>query len=258
MLSHEGKSMKYIIFLVLILLPKCVFSDDYYQFPLAVGESTYNLGNRIYLEPRFSRTELSTASFKQKGYLYGGKIGYDFICPNSIYFGLESSYMQGQLKGGLMQSTYSDFDIQARTGMTFGLMSIFNITPYIGMGYDWEKNEFSALEEDKISYCYGSVGFLSQFYFACYSLGLNFQARFPFLGSHSCEDEESHEHDSVSKKIQYLIEIPVNYYFIPALSLGLTPFYTYKNYSNSFSDTDWLASSKLHSYGLAFRVSFNF
>lgn len=240
------------LFLSSSLLAQCYeFESNLVQNPVS--------GNQFYLEPQITSATYKTSEIKQKGYLYGICGGFDFINYNAPYIGFESVFRSGKLKDKELKSKYTDYAFQAKIGMTLGTQNLYYLIPYAGVGYDNEKNNYNLPPVEKISYYYASVGCVSHAFLSPeLSFGVNLKLKFPFSGQHKVKNDEIDVNFSVSKKIQYLVEVPLTYWASKQLNVAAIPFYEYKNYNNNSVDTVWNSKAKMSQWGLGLRGTFCF
>lgn len=204
---------------------------------------------------------------KQDGLIYGFRAGYDRIERYKVYWGFDVLHASGTLDGksgagNCLKSHFSDTSVEGRTGYTLkskcGRKP--SLTPYVGIGYFVEKNNFSEPENRPIHFCtrylYASLGFLSQISL-CDRLdaGLNFKAKFPYDAkckvSHDPEEKDSTQ--AVKEKFHYRIELPMTYHpcvEIDQARISFVPFYELRQYGYHPNYPGDFLETKLHIYGL--------
>jgi hypothetical protein len=249
--------MKNYLFLLFALISNCAYADFTFENTLTVGNPV--TGNQLYLEPRISKATYQATDIKQNGYLYGIKGSYDLFVINAPYLGFEGSYMRGKIKGSDLESTYRDFLFEGKLGFTMGIPSAYSFSPYGGIGYEEEKNNYITTPIEQLKYYYFSLGLVSNFYLSPnISAGLNCKIKFPFSGDHDVKNDSIDTRVSISKKIQYLIEVPFTYWASNAMSISAVPFYENKKYNNTSVSTIWNSTAKMHQWGLGIRANFAF
>jgi hypothetical protein len=218
-----------------------------------------NTGNQLSLAPVVSRATYKANDVTQKGYLWGIKGQYDLLAFNGPYLGFETYYMRGKLKSGAVESTYRDFLFEGKIGLTMGIPSSYYFTPYAGVGYENERNDYTTVPIEKIDYYYVSAGVLSNLYLSPqFTAGLNLKVKFPFTGDHKVKNESVDTSLSVSKKIQYVIEVPFTYWASSNVSFSAVPYYESKKYNNNIISENWNTTAKMHQWGLALKAVFAF
>src|ERR1700733_6863002 len=172
--------MRTLFFLLLsICLPPILVAEDIFcELPtqrhhLAIGPEVYYL----------SRTRKQGTH--QDGWLCGGRLNYDYFGRYLFYFGCETAYANGNLKGHSgngtkIKSNFSDFMIEGRVGYTFQSKSAScaRFTPFIGYGQFIEWNNYvhptPLRYHFRNTFSYVLLGALCKvFPNRCTSLGLN-------------------------------------------------------------------------------------
>ena len=183
----------------------------------------------------------------QDGLVTGVRAGYDRIKRYKIYFGFDTLYATGKLDGksgagNCLKSDYTDISVEGRLGYTLKSKGNFcpSITPYAGLGYLVEKNNFTEPESTPIhfrtSYLYAAVGFLSQISLSDrFDLGLNFKAKYPYEArcrvTH--DPRQANSKQVINEKFQYRIELPITYKFLGCsddFRFSVVPFYELRQY----------------------------
>jgi hypothetical protein len=252
--------MKNYFLLLCYLFLGSLGAQECFQSSFALGNSgAFLSGNQLSISPEISTATYKAGEVKQKGYLYGIGGSYDLLVLNSPYLGFETYYMKGRLKGSGVESTYRDFLFEGKFGMTFGVPSAYFLTPYAGIGYENEKNDYTTTPIEKIDYYYISVGGLSSIYLSPqFTAGLNFKVKFPFTGDHKVKKEETDVNLSVSKRLQYVLEVPLTYWASPALAISAVPYYEYKNYNNNSIEENWNTKATMSQWGLTLKANLAF
>ena len=245
------------LFICLVIAIGEVSAQDY------VFESSVNsapiLGNKIYLEPRISRASYSTNDTTQTGYLYGINLGYDVFIYNAPYLGFEFDYISGTIKGDSLSSQYTDYSFEGRAGITLGTPCFYQLTPFLGTGYEKEKNDYKTTPIEKIDYYYISTGIFSQAWISPQlSIGFDLELKFPFHGNHKIKNDSCKINSSICHKMQYFLNVPVTYWASSQLSLSAVPFYQHKHYDNNCVGDAWKSNAKMSQWGLGLRVAYFF
>ncbi|MBA3721638.1 MAG: hypothetical protein H0W88_04480 [Parachlamydiaceae bacterium] len=208
---------------------------------------------------------------KQKGWVYGGRVGYDRIKRNRIYWGLDAVYAGGRLhghssKGSELKSNFYDANIEGRIGYTFQQKRSCRIfvTPFLGGGYGEETNNFvhpSPLTiHTQIKYGYVCGGFLSGMSVGCdWFIGLNFKAKYLIDAKNKISHDS--EFDDVTMRVknemQYRVELPVVYKWCYGFDFGVVPFYEYRHYGQQVNFPFDFIETKLNIYGATFKLIYN-
>jgi hypothetical protein len=191
-------------------------------------------------------TRTREGGIKQKGDLFGGFFLYERVKRYGWYLGAEGSYAKGTIKGSIddtfeLKSRFTDQWIEGRFGYTFQQKCgrRFAFTPYIGIGYAQEQNNFGSSSplplHFKTHFWYPFAGFRSQIN-VCehFVAGVNFRVRIPY--DPKCKVSNDPENENVSQnvgdKLQYRVEVPLTYYLpcYERLGVSVMPFYEYRPY----------------------------
>lgn len=201
----------------------------------------------LYIGPEWFHVERTkSGGTKQHGDIYGGRLGYDRLKRYGWYWGGDAYYASGDLKGHTgsganLKSRFKDWSLEGRFGYTFqykcGLQP--SITPFIGVGYFEEKNNFvdpsPIVAHFKIRAYYTVIGFLSSLYYDPFEVGLNFKAKWPF--DPRCKVTHDEDNLPMTQNITarwfYRVELPITFRFkpcSPAFAISGVPFYEFRNY----------------------------
>jgi hypothetical protein len=211
----------------------------------------------------------------QNGYLYGARLGYDYIRRYAFYIGFDGLYAQGFLKGcsgegDRIKSELTDANIEGRIGYTFQSKAChyFSFTPFVGIGYFWEFNDYqhpSPIQAYfKNTFYYVPVGFLSRVFFnPQLSVGLNFKARILVDGKVKVTHDEEAENSTQRYKEdwQYRIDVPLTYYFCwlnQDVAVSLVPFYEYRHYGHRVNFPFDFLDTKFRIYGGTLKLFYLF
>ncbi len=254
---------------ILLTLPALLLSDDCCE----IKKPTY--AHQLYVGPEIYHVNRKRdGGTHQDGFLYGVRLGYDRIKRYKFYWGLDALYATGSLTGksgggSRIKSDLTDASIEGRFGYTFKCKTWYkpSLTPYIGVGYFVEKNDFKSPSlipaHFRTDFAYGAVGFLSQISINdSWDLGLNFKAK--FLYDPKChvthDPEEDNSTQNITEKVHYRVELPVTYHTCLCLDkiwVSLVPFYesrqygAHPNYPFDYYDTQF------NNYGLLIKFMYS-
>lgn len=219
-------------------------------------------------------TRTKEGGSKQTGTLYGVRLGYDHVQRYKIYGGIDVLWAQGTLEGHVeddkLKSEFTDFNGEARLGYTFQckFWRCLSFTPYLGVGYFCEKNNYQHPSPLKIhfrnSFSYVPIGFLSQVFLnRNLSIGVNFKVRVIIEGEqHVSHDPSNDSHtQKYEEKLQYRAELPVTYFFCwkcHSLSISLVPFFEYRQYGHRANFPFDFLEVKFKLYGSTLKLSYLF
>lgn len=227
------------------------------------------IGPEIYYVKR-----IKEGGAEQTGPLYGVRIGYDHVRRYRLYWGIDALWAKGTLEGRIqeehLKSEFTDINVEARIGFTFQsrYWRCASFTPYTGLGYFWEKNNYQHPSPLKIhfnnTFSYVPVGFLSQIFLTpSWSIGLNLKVRIILEG----EQEVSHDPkygrltQHYQEKLQYRLELPITYFFcwnVHPLGLSLVPFCEYREYGHRANFPFDFLETKLKLYGATLKLLYLF
>jgi hypothetical protein len=220
--------------------------------------------HQLYVGPEFAYVNrLREGGTRQKGLLYGGRVGYDHIKRFKFYWGFEGWFGSGRLHGkssndNRLRSNFTDTTIEGRFGYTFQQKCGYRIslTPFIGGGYVLEKNNFirpSPLKVHfRLHYYYGCAGFLSQAtILPRFDIGLNFKAFYPYDGRNKVTHDPEHDSQNMlfKERWMYRLELPLTYHWRQDILLRLDPFYEYREYGKHANYPFDFLETKLRFYG---------
>lgn len=240
-------------------------------------ESSQNCAppNQLLFGPQwFHLKRVREGGVEQNGNLVGVYASYDRVKRYNIYLGAEGSYARGPIKGsiddiGNLHSKFTDGWVEGRIGYTFQQKSeyFFSFTPYLGVGYATEKNNFGSKSplpiHFKTYFYYPSIGFKSSaVVWNDVLLALNFRARYPY--EPKCRVSHDPDNESVNQRIgekwQYRVELPISY-AIPCTKpwgISIIPFYEYRPYGAHINFPFDYFDTKLTLWGVSATLSLNF
>ena len=211
---------------------------------------------------------------EQSGTLYGVRAGYDHIHRYKVYWGIDALWAQGELNGKTQEhrsrSIMTDINVEARLGYTFQskCWHCASITPYTGLGYFWENNDFIHPSPLPIHFSnrfsYIPLGFLSQIFITHdWSLGLNFKMRYLIEGSVKASNDPDHDdsYQNYDERIQYRIELPVTTFHCwrsHSLGISFVPFYEYRSYGYRVNYPFDFLETKFNLYGATLKFLYLF
>lgn len=227
--------------------------------------------NQFYIAPEwYHLTRTKTGGTKLHGDPIGVRIGYDRLKRFGWYFGVEGAYSSGTLKGksGLknsLKSHFTDANIEGRFGYTLQQKEGFqaSFTPFIGLGYDVEKNNFKDPSpihlHFKTKFPYGTAGFLSWAHIAPqWELGLNFKVKAPY--DTSCHVSHDPKGEPVTQKVadrlHYRLDLPITYRIgcSEHMALSLVPFFDARLFGGHPNYPYNYIKTTLRSWGLNFQL----
>lgn len=245
-------------FISLFLLVGTSLLAQCYEFQSSLIEPVPSV-NQIYIEPIYARAKYKSQNLKQKGNLYGITANYDFILYNAPYCGFESYYKVGTLKSQEINSKYKDYCFEGKVGYTMGIPYNYSFIPYLAIGYENIKNDYKNNFTNKLSYYYLATGINTHvFIMNNFSFGCNIKLIFPIDGSSKVKNNEAELSVTISKKVQYNVEVPLTYSPSSAFSFSIVPFYDYKNINNIHHIENLKTRAKMSEIGLGLRANFCF
>lgn len=230
----------------------------------------YRGNNQLYIGPEFYHVHrYKKSGSHQDGWVYGGKIGYDRLKRFGFYWGGEAYYAMGKLSGKTndgtkLKSDFYDAEVEGRFGYTLQQADGFELafTPYVGLGYLWETNNFkdpSPLKiHTQIKGGYVCGGFLSKATFCTYyNVGLNFKIKYLIdaRNSVSHDPEFSDSASLVKNEYQYKIELPLEYNY-RSWNFGFLPFYEFRHYGGRASFPFDFVETKLNIWGVFLKLTY--
>jgi len=218
------------------------------------AETLYETGNNRFLigPEAYHVYRTRDGGTHQKGWLFGVRAIYDHIQRCGLYWACEGSYAGGLLYGSSkpkrfhketkqsLQSTYYEATGEGRIGFTFQATSGHrpSFTPFIGYGYFWENNKFGGCSplhlRFKTDYQYSTAGFLSSITLCGnWRLGLNLKVR--YMIDPKCTVSNDPDYTQIRLKIgndrlQYRVELPLNYLASCYCGFSFIPFYEERCY----------------------------
>lgn len=229
---------------------------------------------QLYLGPEIYHVHrIREGGAKQDGLITGVRAGYDRIKRYKLYVGFDAFYAKGTLDGKApaghcLKSKFSDLSVEGRFGYTLKSKGKYSpsITPYAGIGYFVEKNNFSEPSSTPIhfrtSYFYAAAGFLSQITLNDkFDLGLNFKAKFPYEAKCKVSNDPG-ENDSkqvINEKFQYRVELPITYKLCgnaDQFRISFIPFYELRQYGHHPNYPCDFLETKLSLYGVQFKLMY--
>lgn len=229
---------------------------------------------KLYVGPEFYHVHRKReGGAKQDGLIYGIRAGYDRIKPSSLYLGFDVLYGKGTLDGHnaaghCLKSKFSDISVEGRLGYTLTMKCRLqpSFSPYAGIGYFVEKNNFSKPRPTPIhfknSYLYAAIGFLSQISITDrFDLGFNFKAKFPYEARCrvSNDPREDDSKQNIQEKFQYRAELPITYKFAECYDrfcLSVVPFYELRQYGHQPNYPCDFLETRLNIYGIQLKMMY--
>lgn len=219
----------------------------------------------------------------QKGWLFGVRGIYDHIQRCGVYWAVEGSYAGGLLYGSTkprsckkgapknkhtLQSTFNEASGEGRIGFTFqattGLRPSF--TPFIGYGYFWENNKFGGCSplhlRFKTDYQYPTAGFLSSITLCGnWNLGLTLKVRYMIDPKCSVSNDPDYKTARLkigNDRLQYRVELPLNYLASCYCGFSFIPFYEERYYGGQNGCPFDFIRTRYFNYGATTALFYNF
>jgi hypothetical protein len=211
----------------------------------------------------------------QHGSCIGVRANYDHIKRYKIYYGGQAFYGTGTLDGHTgsdlkLRSRLTEAQVEGSLGYTFQAKWCFQpwITPIIGYGYFYDKNDFKKPSPLTVTYTlqysYVPFGFLSGLMLnPSTSLGLNVRVRYPI--EPKCRISNDPEFDDtkmhVDEELGFRIELPLVYktnQFCRSLLVGILPFFDFRHYGGRANYPFDFIDTKLRIYGANVQIMYQF
>ncbi len=179
---------------------------------------------------------------KLNGTLWGLDGGYIYKHPCGLYGQIEGTYMQGKLHGSHTEGLFVyDFDVEGTVGYPIYSYN-FTFTPFIGIGYEFDRQRFDEEDEDEetveMRYHIIYVPFGLNIHYAvtpCFAFGVRFKATAQ-ADSTLRVTKFNHSRLELTKTTGYLVEIPFVWH-IPCYNFNwkviLIPYWKYNVYGQS-------------------------
>lgn len=213
---------------------------------------------------------------KQTGVLWGARATFERIKRYGWYVGADILWATGTLNGRSgadnhkIRSTLTDTNFEARFGYTLQRKSDcgFLFTPYFGVGYFRETNNFSHPTPIPVhfrnTFSYLPLGFLSHVYLTPkFGAGFNFKVR--YLYQHNNKVTRDPEHKSLNihyqEHLQYRAELPLTYDTCICNRLwriSCVPFYEYRKYGSLANYPFDFIETKFQLYGAYLQLTYLF
>lgn len=254
------RKLSHILFLVFLQLSSFAYSQGC-DCDLWLNRQQGSIGPEWYHVKREKK-----GGVEQNGNVWGFYFSYDRLKRYGWYWGIEGNYAIGTLRGhaeesGKLSSKFTDAWAEGHFGYTFQQKECpyFSFTPYIGIGYLSEKNNFDRSSilpiHFNIYFPYASAGFLSWIQvWDDFELGLNFKAKFPY--EPKCQVTNDPDNDSITQnidpKFQYRIDLPLTYRFSCDDRMAITadPFFEYRHYGHNVNFPFDFIDTKMNFWGL--------
>lgn len=219
----------------------------------------------------------------QKGWLFGVRGLYDHIKRNTFYWAAEGSYAGGLLYGSTkpkkyrhhsskntthLQSTFYEATGEGRIGFTFQATTGHrpSFTPFIGYGYFWENNKFGGCSplhlRFKTDYKYSTAGFLASMRLCGnWQLGLTLKVRYMIDPKCTVSNDPCYKTIRLkvgNDRVQYRIEVPLNYYASCFCGFSFIPFYEERCYGGQKGCPFDFIRTKYHNYGATTALFYSF
>ncbi|MDR3623625.1 MAG: hypothetical protein P4L16_00590 [Chlamydiales bacterium] len=211
--------------------------------------------DRLFLGPEYQFRAYSfpiTATAAGSQNMWGGFGGYEHLCPQDLFIRLFSRLNSGKERDSFSDTFDHEWTVEGNIGYTlaFGRFCNWLITPYTGFGYlqDRQTNYGDTTLHAYKNYI--PVGLLLGWDVnRDWSLFLRGQVNFEVLRVQISDDT-----GTITKKPNWLIELPVIYRFLCHWDVSLVPEYMYAPDASMFDDSgDW---GGIHTYGLRLELGY--
>jgi len=224
-------------------------------------------GHRLLLGPEvYYAKRTKKGGSKQTGWMYGGRLRYERLCPWSFYWAVDGLYAYGCVdgktgSGSKIKSDLTDAQIEGRLGYTVIFQCLRNlmITLYGGYGYFHGKNCFIDPSPIELRFHnhfqYGAGGILTSVCLSdCLEAGIDFKAKSPFDAKSKVTNDPVYDSVTLNmnNKLQYEVDIPVRYttcWCDRRIELSFVPFYRFRHYGGMPNFPFDFVDTKFHLYG---------
>lgn len=229
--------------------------------------------HRFYIGPEiYYLRRTRDGGTKQRGAIYGLRVGYERVQRCKFYCGLDYLFGEGELHGksnvGKLKSTYRDENIEGRLGYTLQTKDDYHLslTPFVGYGYFRETNRFHhdhpmrVKFQTRFHYC--ALGFLSNMAVSPqWNIGVNFKARLTFDSRCRISDDPGIKNMTqlISDKPHYRVELPISYRLcrcIERFELDFVPFFEYRHFGSKNNYPFDYLNTKFQIYGINLQFSY--
>lgn len=202
---------------------------------------------------------------QQSGALYGGRIGYERLCPWKIYGSLQGRYASGTLHGKTgggspLLSCMTEIECDLNLGYTLASSRrSCLLTPILGLGFFYEENAFDPISPLPVtfhlSYRYISGGCnLSLRSGRSLSLGLNVQALLPYGSRSKISDDPELGALKIpfNEKVAYVIDLPITAHHAwrhRKIGASFVPFYRSRHYGGRENYPFDFYDTRVHVWG---------
>lgn len=205
--------------------------------------------------------------------MYGGRLRYERIKEWSLYFGADISYAEGRLRGesGSESKIYSnliDTSLEGRLGYTFcfHFQYKFLFTPFLGIGYFWEKNNFRHPSPIPVhfrnTFSYLPIGFETSITFNRWEIGFRVTSR--HIWKHAVKVTQDPNFDKMQlhyiEKTQYRLEAPITFFseYFCQNQIRFTPFWEHRHYGHLANFPFDFLETKFRLFGADLQLLFIF
>ena len=210
--------------------------------------------NRVFIAPeyKFRKWEFSTGPNGSQN-MWGIVGGYQHLASNDIFVRLLASYSEGLTKQGNTLWYDHEWEVELEGGYTFafGCNCAWKVTPYAGLNYFQDDETISGGPNKEII---GSipVGLLVGYDINCrWNVQARAQANFEVYRKLNFSGPWL----DMSKKTDWLAELPVTYHITPCWDFSLVPFYSFAPNSDFNFSSEW---GSINTYGARLEAGYSF
>lgn len=224
-----GKKMKNFIYLLMVIFSFADAAEERKELPRHRGYLGPDIFfDHMHVQYHSINSDVSASS----NAIFGGlRIGYDYLAPQTFYFGTNGLIAIGTSSVKENSTYYWDYygfynihtehktsplftNIEQRYGYSFqspvSIQSI--IAPFAGIGWYYTKSTWD--QKHSFAYWfYGAVGLrISQQFYKYFDIGCNLKAMYTFAGQLCVEKESNTFKEPVKKTWGYEIALPLTWY----------------------------------------------
>lgn len=242
--------------------------------PLAIEAQCKH--HRVLVGPEvYYMTRSRDGGTEQTGTLYGFSFLYERVRHYGIYWGLEGRYAVGTLQGHDgndkdIKSHKRDSDLEGSLGFTYQFSKAgkcLSLTPIVGGGYFWGKNDFVDPSPLTVNYrgqfSYYLLGILATLYWNDQiSVGLRYKVKKMLEGE--CRVSDIPESDDLKQVMenenQYELELPIQISRVEGRFWQwlVTPFYRSRHYGKRENFPRDFLDTRFKMYGVKGSIEVNF
>lgn len=264
--------LAFFLFAICSLLSSSLCASHWWP-PLSCDDPNKTYVNQFFLGPEIYYVNRDrSGGTTQNGVIYGVRGGYEHIKRYKFYWAIDALYGEGYLYGksslgSHLKSRFIDRNIEGRFGYTLQQKAgyRFSLTPFIGLGYATETNNFIKPEalpvHFQLKYSYVCGGFLSQMTMRPnFDAGVNFKLKYLLEAKNHVTHDPKFEDTQmlVKEEFQYRVEVPITYHWCPRFLIRLEPFYEFRHYGGHLNFPFDFFETKLNIYGATLKFIYCF